>query len=148
MTLKTKLGSGLGIIAVVIAGLIIYLVLENQAEMKANDRIVKDNYSSIVYCKNMFLALAQQAEQAGTLRSSYRESLIAAYLNVTQSISAVYDVNMTAAEQGTRERHQSDVRDAVVGIIVGCIILACCGFLYAYVNRDSASRGRRASRGP
>ena len=57
MSLRTKLTVGLGFLFLIIFGLVIYSSFEIQQLSRASDNILKDNYASLVYCKNMLLAL-------------------------------------------------------------------------------------------
>ena len=57
MTLRTKLTIGLAFLFLIIFGLAIYSSLSIQRLSKDAESIIKDNYDSLVYCKNMLLSL-------------------------------------------------------------------------------------------
>jgi len=57
MSLRTKLTIGLAFLFLIIFALAIYSSFDIQILSKDAESIIKDNYDSLVYCKNMLLAL-------------------------------------------------------------------------------------------
>jgi len=57
MSLRSKLTVGLGFLFVIIFSLTVYSSYQIQELSKEAQTILKDNYDSLVYCKNMLLAL-------------------------------------------------------------------------------------------
>ncbi len=57
MSLRTKLTCGLGFLFLIIFALAIYSSFDIQELSKSADRILRDNYDTLVYCKNMLLAI-------------------------------------------------------------------------------------------
>jgi hypothetical protein len=57
MSLRSKLTIGLGFLFLIIFGLTIYSSYQIQKLSREANTILKDNYDSLVYCKNMLLAL-------------------------------------------------------------------------------------------
>ncbi len=57
MSLRTKLTIGLGFLFLIIFALAIYSSFDIQGLSRDAEKIIKDNYDSLVYCKNMLVAL-------------------------------------------------------------------------------------------
>ena len=57
MSLRSKLTFGLGFLFLIIFGLAVYNSVNIQQLAKEADRVLRDNYDSLVYCKNMLVAL-------------------------------------------------------------------------------------------
>src|SRR5271157_1117248 len=57
MSLRTKLTVGLGFLFFIIFALAIYSSFDIQGLSRDAEKIIKDNYDSLVYCKNMLVAL-------------------------------------------------------------------------------------------
>ena len=90
MSLRIKLTIGLGFLFLIIFALDVYGLLKIQELSKDADNILKDNYASLVYCKNMLLALDDignsitTGSSAKTKRPHTAETLRIQQINIRQ----------------------------------------------------------------
>ncbi len=66
MSLRAKLTVGLGFLFLIIFALAIYSSMEIQGLSNDAGKIIKDNYDSLVYCKNMLVALDDMRTAVGS----------------------------------------------------------------------------------
>jgi CHASE3 domain sensor protein len=109
MSLRTKLTLGLAFLFFIIFSLAMYSSYNIQRLSKDADAIIKDNYDSLVYCKNMLLALddmrtavgnsviAKQPEQA----SSYNTQLF-------ETGKMAFESNLAKERSNITEIHEVD----------------------------------------
>ena len=57
MSLRSKLTVGLGFLFVIILAITVYSSLQIEKLSKEANTILRDNYDSLVYCKNMLIAI-------------------------------------------------------------------------------------------
>jgi len=105
MTLKTKISGGLGFLFLIIltlAGFCSYYVEKLGQE---SDNILKDNYYSIVYSKNMLSALDDMRTSiSSTLYNSSRAGRMSDYyLKLFESGRNVFETNLKAENNNITE---------------------------------------------
>jgi hypothetical protein len=110
MTLKTKLSLGLGFLFLIILTLAVFCSYYVGKLGQESDNILKDNYYSIVYSKNMLSALDDMrtsisstlynAGQAGTM-SDY-------YLKLFESGRIIFDANLKAENYNITEIQEKE----------------------------------------
>ena len=65
MSLRSKLTVGLGFLFIIIFAIAIYSSFQIEKLSKEASSILKDNYESLVYCKNMLFALDEMNATVG-----------------------------------------------------------------------------------
>ena len=110
MTLKTKLSWGLGFLFLIIFTLAAFCSYYVGRLGQESDNILKDNYNSIVYARNMLSGLddmktsitsiMHNARHAGTM-SDY-------YLKLFESGKDVFETNLKAENNNITEIHEKE----------------------------------------
>jgi two-component system, NtrC family, sensor histidine kinase KinB len=109
MSLRTKLTVGLGFLFLIIFGMVIYSSFEIQLLSKASDNILKDNYASLVYCRNMFLALDQMSSTiSGRMYSQDQNRTDSYNIQLFQTGQAAFESNLNAERKNVTEIHESE----------------------------------------
>src|SRR5208337_2421819 len=116
MSLRSKLTVGLGFLFVIIFALTIYSSYQIQRLSKDADTILKDNYDSLVYCKNMLLALDDMSATAGyrifgsspDKASTYESQLFA-------SSKSAFESNLNSEKGNITEVHEKEYVEELNG---------------------------------
>ena len=109
MSLRTKLTVGLGFLFLIIFGLVIYGSFEIQQLAKASDNILKDNYASLVYCKNMLLALDDMSSTiSGRILGSNQDRADSYGLQLFESGQSNFDSNLKAEKNNITEINEGE----------------------------------------
>ena len=107
MSLRTKLTIGLGFLFLIIFALTIYGLLKIQELARDADNILKDNYASLVYCKNMLLALNDMGNAVTT--KVFDKDKVASYAaKLFESSKSTFDSNLKAEKNNITEVHEAD----------------------------------------
>lgn len=106
MSMRTKLTLGLGFLFVIIFALAIYSSLDIQALSKSADRILKDNYDSLVYCKNMLLALDDMRTAISAKVIGQRE--VSTNYQFFETGKSTFEKNLSAENGNITEVHESE----------------------------------------
>jgi NtrC-family two-component system sensor histidine kinase KinB len=107
MSLRMKLTIGLGFLFIIIFALAIYSSLKIQELSRDADNILKDNYASLVYCKNMLLAL-DDISTTVTTRIFSKDKVASYALNLFESSKSTFDSNLNAEKSNITEVHERD----------------------------------------
>jgi hypothetical protein len=107
MSLRTKLTLGLGFLFLIIFGLAAYNSFNIQQLSREADRVLKDNYDTLVYCKNMLIALddmrtAVSFQMLGTNKSPDYT------LQFFQDSRSIFEKNLSAEKNNITEVHEKD----------------------------------------
>ena len=109
MSLRTKLTIGLAFLFLIIFGLAIYSSLSIQSLSKDAESIIKDNYDSLVYCKNMLLSLDEMRTAVSgkviggnAAQMSYYDS------SLFETSRANFELNLRKERGNITEVHEAD----------------------------------------
>ncbi len=109
MSLRSKLTAGLGFLFLIIFALAIYSSFEIQALSNDAEKIIRDNYDSLVYCKNMLVALDDM--RTGISSRGFRSNLArssAYYANLFETGKSSFESNLGAERGNITEIHEKD----------------------------------------
>ena len=107
MSLRIKLTIGLGFLFLIIFALTIYGLLKIQELSKDADNILKDNYASLVYCKNMLLALDDIGNTVSI--KVFSKDKAASYAGRSLETSkSTFDSNLKAEKNNITEVHEGE----------------------------------------
>jgi NtrC-family two-component system sensor histidine kinase KinB len=108
MSLRTKLTIGLAFLFMIIFALAIYSSLNIQRLSKDAESIIKDNYDSLVYCKNMLLALedmrttvSSKVMAGSAAQMSYYDS------RLFETSRATFELNLRKEQGNITEVHEA-----------------------------------------
>jgi two-component system, NtrC family, sensor histidine kinase KinB len=110
MTIKTKLSLGLGFLFLIIFALAAFCSNHVGKLAKETDNILKDNYNSLVYSRNMISALEDMKNSIGStlfnpgdtgMKSDY-------YQNLFESGRAVFETNLKSENNNITEIHEKE----------------------------------------
>jgi hypothetical protein len=109
MSLRTKLTVGLGFLFLIIFALVIYSSYQIQQLSKDADNILKDNYASLVYCKNMLIALDDMNSTISSkIFGSSRDKTSSYDLHLFDSSKTSFDGNLNLEKNNITEINESD----------------------------------------
>jgi NtrC-family two-component system sensor histidine kinase KinB len=109
MSLRTKITVGLGFLFLIIFGLVVYSSFQIQQLSKDADNILKDNYASLVYCKNMLVALdGMNSTISNKIFGSNRDKTSSYDLHLFESSKSAFDSNLDAEKHNITEIHESE----------------------------------------
>ncbi len=109
MSLRTKLTVGLGFLFAIILGLAFYSSFEIQGLSNDAEKILRDNYDSLVYCKNMLVALDD-------MRTAISSRVFGQNLNRPSDYysrffgagKSTFESNLTSEKNNITEIHERD----------------------------------------
>jgi hypothetical protein len=124
MILRTKLSLGLGFLFLIIFALAFFCAYYVGSLAQDADTILKNNYDSIVYSKNMFSALDEMRTAISTsvLDQDAGKKATDYYLQLFESSRAAFETNLKAEQGNITEIHEKEEVDALVanyGIFTG-----------------------------
>jgi hypothetical protein len=110
MLLKTKLSLGLGflfLIIFILAGFCSYYV---QILAKESDNILKNNYNSIVYSRNMLSGLDDMKTSISSIinKTSHAGRMSDYHLNLFESGKNLFEINLKAENNNITEIHEKE----------------------------------------
>ena len=110
MTLKTKLSLGLGFLFLIIFALTGFCSYYVEKLGQDSDNILKDNYNSIVYSKNMFAALQDMKTSISSVRynTSPAGTMSDYYLKLFESGKNVFETNLKQESENITEIHERE----------------------------------------
>jgi two-component system, NtrC family, sensor histidine kinase KinB len=109
MSLRSKLTMGLGFLFLIIFALAIYSSYDIQQLSKDADRILRDNYDSLVYCKNMFLALDDMRTSVESRFIGPRPDKLSGLDTHTFEVSrSTFESSLSAEKSNITEIHERD----------------------------------------
>ncbi len=109
MSLRTKLSLGLGFLFLIILALALFSSLSFGRLSTDADKILKDNYDSLVYSKNMLVALDETNAIASRMIIRPVQSEQLTYLAQTfQASKAAFDSNLNSELHNITELHEQD----------------------------------------
>ena len=109
MSLRSKLTAGLGFLFIIIFSIAIYSSFQIEKLSSEANKILKDNYDSLVYCKNMLLALDDMNSSIRNTvfgSSPRRQSSFDA--NLFEEGKSTFDSNLAAEENNITEVHEKE----------------------------------------
>jgi hypothetical protein len=109
MRLRTKLTIGLGFLFLIIFALAFYGSYQIQKLSRDADSIIKDNYDSLVYCKNMLLAADDMRATVSSRifgQGSDRQSPVD--LQLFEASKASFESNLRAEQSNITEVHERE----------------------------------------
>jgi two-component system, NtrC family, sensor histidine kinase KinB len=111
MTIKRKLSLGLGFLFAIIFALAIFCSFYIQKLSKEADDILKDNYNSLVYSRNMLSALddIRNAMTNGVFNQSGGKGLSDYFLNVFETGRIEFEKNLNAESRNITEINETEV---------------------------------------
>lgn len=108
MPLKTKLCVGLGFLFIIIFGVVFFYSYSIEKLSQESGNILKDNYASIVYSKNMLLALDDMQTSIGNGLFNPNSNRSEGYLSkLFISGKMEFEKNMNAEKNNITEIHES-----------------------------------------
>lgn len=109
MSLRTKLTVGLGFLFLIIFGLVTYSSFQIQKLSKDADNILKDNYASLVYCKNMLIALDDMNSTISSKIFGYIQGTTSPYdQELFESSKDTFDSNLNSEKHNITEIHEKE----------------------------------------
>jgi hypothetical protein len=109
MSLRTKLTIGLGFLFLIIFALAFYGSYDIQKLSEDADRILRDNYDSLVYCKNMLIALDDMRTAASSkILIPNPRSSSDYYANFFQASRSTFEKNLDAEKNNITEIHERE----------------------------------------
>ena len=109
MSLRTKLTVGLGFLFLIIFGLVIYSSFQIQQLSKDADNILKDNYASLQYCKNMLIALDDMNSTVSSKILSSGQGKAYSYdQQLFESGKSTFDSNLNAEKHNITEIDENE----------------------------------------
>ncbi|HUI71148.1 MAG TPA: hypothetical protein VL354_11570 [Spirochaetia bacterium] len=109
MSLRTKLTLGLGFLFLIIFALAAYDSFSIQQLSGEADRILKDNYDSLVFCKNMLVALDDMRTAASaTVPGANPSKSFDYYSQLFQDSKSAFEKNLAAEKNNITENHERD----------------------------------------
>jgi len=109
MSLRMKLTVGLGFLFVIIFALFIFCSYDIHQLSNDADRILRDNYDSLVYCKNMLLALDDMRTAANRSFFTTNPNGLAGYDSQQfQNSKSSFETNLSAEENNITETHERE----------------------------------------
>ncbi len=110
MTLKKKLSLGLGFLFLIIFVLVIFYSLNIGKLSQDAENILKDNYKSLVYSKNMLSALEDMRTAVSSITFSAAENKTAPdyYLKLYDAGKNAFDANLKSENGNITEIHERE----------------------------------------
>jgi hypothetical protein len=109
MSLRRKLTIGLSFLFLIIFALSIYSMFEIQRLSKDADRILRDNYESLAYCKILLVSLDDMKTAASSrLFLSPQNSSSAYYSHLLTSAKTLFETNLDAEQNNITEIHEKE----------------------------------------
>ena len=107
MSLRTKLTLGLGFLFLIIFCLAAYNSFNIQQLSREADRVLKDNYDTLVYCRNMLIAL-DDMRTAVSVQMLGADKSLDYYSQLFQGSRSMFEKNLTAEKNNITEVHEKD----------------------------------------
>lgn len=113
MLFRTKLTIGLGFLFLIIFALAVYSSYNIQQLSKEADKILRDNYNSLVYCKNMLLALEDMTDAvSGRIFAPEPDKSAAHYVQLFTAGQTAFESSFSAEKNNiTEEREREYVEE-------------------------------------
>ena len=109
MSLRTKLTVGLGFLFIIIFALSLYSSYNIQQLSKDADTILRDNYASLVYCKNMLFALDDMRTAASNVIFAPNPNGPSIdTLQLFENSESSFEANLSAEEGNITETHERE----------------------------------------
>lgn len=109
MSLRSKLTLGLGFLFLIIFGLAAYNSFNIQQLSREADRVLKDNYDTLVYCKNMLVALDDMRTAVGAkIPGANPERSFDYYSQLFQDSKSTFEKNLAAEKYNITEVHEQE----------------------------------------
>ena len=109
MSLRTKLTVGLGFLFLIIFGLSIYSSYDIQTLSKDADRILRDNYDSLVYCSNMLVALDDmRTDVIGAIFMPHPNGSSGYASQLFENSRSTFENNLGAEKNNITETHEGE----------------------------------------
>jgi hypothetical protein len=109
MLLRTKLTIGLGFLFIIIFAIVIYSSYDIQELSKEAESILRDNYDTLVYCKQMLLALDDmRAAVSSRVFIPNKNKMVDYYSHVFESSKQTFESNLNAEKSNITEINERD----------------------------------------
>jgi NtrC-family two-component system sensor histidine kinase KinB len=109
MSLRSKLTIGLGFLFLIIFALAMYSSFQIQQLSKDADNILKDNYDSLVYCKNMLVAMdGINLAVANRIFSTVQGGPSPYYGSLFQASQSAFESNLEAEKANITEINETN----------------------------------------
>lgn len=109
MSLRSKLTIGLGFLFLIIFSIAFYSSYQIHALSTDAGNIIKDNYNSLVYCKNMLVALDDMnVTISSRIFNTSNNKVSSYYVHLFESSKSTFESNLDAEKNNITEIHESD----------------------------------------
>jgi two-component system, NtrC family, sensor histidine kinase KinB len=108
MVLKTKLSLGLGFLFLIIFALIILCSFYVQNLSRDSDNILKDNYKSLIYSKNMLLSIDDMKTAITSYVFNTNKKNNGYYLKLFESAKTEFEINRKSENNNITELHEKE----------------------------------------
>jgi hypothetical protein len=109
MSLRSKLTVGLGFLFIIIFAIAIYSSFQIEKLSKEASSILKDNYESLVYCKNMLFALDEMNATVGNRIFGSESNKATSYnSDLFGRSKSSFDSNLNAEKNNITEVHEGE----------------------------------------
>jgi hypothetical protein len=109
MSLRVRLTIGLGFLFLVIFALVLYSSFDVQRLSRDADSIIKDNYDSLVYCKNMIVALDDMRTAVSSRVFLHGPNMKSDfYGHLFETGRSAFESNLAAEGHNITEVHEKD----------------------------------------
>ncbi len=116
MSLRTRLTLGLGFLFVVIFALAIYGSFEIQGLSRDAKKIIRDNYDSLVYCKNMLIALDDMRTAISSRAFGQNLNRTSDYYShLFDAARSSFESNLAAEKNNITEIHEKEYVEELSG---------------------------------
>jgi len=109
MSLRTKLTVGLGFLFLIIFALSFYSSYDIEQLSRDAERILRDNYDSLSYCKNMLIALEDMRTTVSSrIIAPDGNGLSSSSLRIFETSQSGFESNLKAEKNNITEIHEGD----------------------------------------
>lgn len=117
MKLKTKLTWGLGFLFAIIIALAFFCAYSVEKLADKANSILKDNYDSLVYSKNMFVSLDEMrtAISSSVFNSNENKKMTDYYAQLFESNKIEFEKNLKAEKNNITEIHEKEYVESLSG---------------------------------
>jgi hypothetical protein len=115
MSLRSKLTAGLGFLFLIIFAITIYGLIDIQGLSRDAEKIIKDNYDSLVYCKNMLVALDDMRTGISSMAfGSNRTKVSAYYSHLFETSKSTFESNLSSEKGNITEIGEKDYVEELI----------------------------------
>ncbi|MCX6152793.1 MAG: hypothetical protein NT007_01400 [Candidatus Kapabacteria bacterium] len=150
MKLKTKLSFGLGFLFLIIFSLVIFCMYYIGKISSDSENILKDNYNSVIYAKNMASAIDGMNSVLFYYNYQSADDHYGSKINHFKEFKKQFDENLALEANNITETHEKEYVDSLKmnysGIIMVAEILEIKGAIVKVGNYDILAQNYKGSR--